>query len=198
MKSILNLTILSLITHNNMKKYLAILAVFIGIISLSGGVVYAQDYDPSVDSSVQNVSDPVYDNPISNSPWNNVTTNTPSQSSAYSGLYNYGAGDANGLQLNGASRSTGTQSGANRTTNGGVGSSPSGGGVSSPSGGGGSPSGGVGSSPSGGGGGMTQSAAPNNFQAAAPNNIKAGGGVNCNTDTGKSVTRSRQALLTIC
>ncbi len=52
MKSILNLTILGLITHNNMKKYLAVLAVFIGIISLSGEVVYAQDYNPSVDSSV--------------------------------------------------------------------------------------------------------------------------------------------------
>ncbi len=42
MKSILNLTILGLITHNNMKKYLAVLAVFIGIIGLSGEVVYAQ------------------------------------------------------------------------------------------------------------------------------------------------------------
>jgi hypothetical protein len=167
MKSILNLTILGLVTYNNMKKYLAVLAVFIGIISLSGGVVYAQDYDPSVDSSVQSDSNPTRDFDAS------VDSSVQGGSAGNGGGYYWDSNPATG-----GTKSTGSGSAANRTSSAGVGSSPSGGGGSSPSGGGGS-------SPSGGSGGMTQSAAPNNFQVAAPNNVRAGGGVNCNTDTGK-------------
>lgn len=149
-----------------MKKYLAVLAVFIGIISLSGGVVYAVSFDDSVDLSVQSDSNPTRDFDAS------VDSSVQGGSAGNGGGYYWDSNPATG-----GTRSTGSGSAANRTSSAG-GSSPSGGGGSSPSGG-------VGSSPSGGGGGMTQSAPPNNVQAAAPNNVRAGGGVNCNTDTGK-------------
>jgi len=148
-----------------MKKHLTILAVLIGISSLFGGIVNAQDSEytdvPAVPDSPadsilwgnpaasQSVTDtgPVYNTPTT--PWNNVTTDTPSQSSAYSGsLYDYGAADANGLQIgSGGYGGTDTQySGGGADFGNNAGTGGGGGGGRTGSGGGGTSSGGGGGS----------------------------------------------------